>query len=78
MSTIQTTTDLMLACQTLEAEAELVSSKEAHGAWWDKKVALLHMVNGAFETGYFTGDAYSELSEAKSALYRGERKAGRY
>jgi hypothetical protein len=75
---ILTTTDLMLASQEHEREAEQVNNERQHAAWHDKKVDLLEIINGAFESGYFTGDAYAELWESKNALFRGERKACKY
>jgi hypothetical protein len=74
----KTTTDLMQAAHKLEDEATNVTNQAEHGNWWNRKVALLHIVNGSLESGAFTGEAYSELWEAKHSLSRGEKKAGKY
>jgi hypothetical protein len=40
---------------------------------WDENDAILEIVNGAFETGFYIGDAYKKLWEIKSILLENER-----
>jgi hypothetical protein len=74
---IQTTTDCLRAAELMMEEAKKVTTRESHAAWWDKKVDVLHVINNAFETGYFVGVAYDELWMAKHLLYKAEEEAGK-
>ena len=75
---METTTDIMNEAFRLKEEAKRVTNNKEHGAWWDKKVDLLHMINDCFETGGFEGEAYEELWTAKNTLFSAEAYAGRY
>jgi hypothetical protein len=75
---IETTTDCIEAAKELQEEAKKVTNAKEHATWWDKKVDVLRIINNAFETGYFTGDAYNELWEAKHIIGHAEAIAGHY
>jgi hypothetical protein len=74
---IQTTTDAIRAAEELMEEAKQVSNRDQHAKWWDKKVDVLQVINNAFETGYFTGEAYDELWQAKHIIGKAETVAGK-
>ncbi|MFL6470188.1 MAG: hypothetical protein ACJ71H_04980 [Nitrososphaeraceae archaeon] len=76
MENIKTTTDCMKKALRLKDEAYTVTTRESHARWWDNKVELLKVINNAFESGAFTGEAYNELREAKNYLLQGENIAG--
>jgi hypothetical protein len=76
MENIKTTTDCMKRALQLKDEAYKVTTRESHAIWWDEKVELLKIINNAFESGAFTGEAYEELREAKIYLLHGENIAG--
>jgi hypothetical protein len=40
---------------------------------WDENDAILKIINGAFETGFYIGEAYRRLWEIKSILLENER-----
>ena len=75
---IVTTTDCIKAAQELQEEAKQVKTTREHAIWWDKKVDVLRVINSAFETGYFTGEARDELWEAKHIINHAEAIAGGY
>ncbi|QDP42802.1 hypothetical protein HWC53_gp060 [Bacillus phage vB_BmeM-Goe8] len=74
----RTTTELLEAAKKLKEAAKLVQDATQHRIWWDKKVDVLRAVNGALESGAFTGDAYAELKEARYIIGYAEAKAGGY
>jgi hypothetical protein len=78
MRKIETTTDCLYVAEELKKEAEKVTSRFEHITWWDKKVDVLRTINGAFETGYFTGAAYDELWMAKHIISEAELIAGKW
>ncbi len=73
---VQTTTDCLTEARHLLNDAKKVETRAQHVNFWDNKVELLHIINNAFETGYFTGKAYDELQEAKTLLLTAETIAG--
>ena len=73
---VSTTTQCIERAQEILREAELVQTREQHAQVWDKKVDLMRIINNSFETGYFTGEAYNELKEAKRLLNKAETVAG--
>jgi hypothetical protein len=77
MRKLETTTDCIRAAEALKEEAKQVTTRESHVAWWDRKVDVLRAINEAFETGFFTGQAYDELWMAKHILYKAEEEAGK-
>ena len=72
----KTTTDILEASKDVLAQAEKVTTREEHVSVWDRKVDVLRALNSAIETGYFTGEAYSELRQAQTNLYKAEDVAG--
>lgn len=74
---IETTTDAVRAAENLMEEAKQVTTRASHAAWWDKKVEVLRIINNAFDTGAFQGEAYDELWMAKNMLYKAEEEAGK-
>jgi len=78
MDLFKTTTELLEAAKQLKEAAKEVQDATQHRLWWDKKVDVLRAVNSALETGYFTGDAYAELTQAKYIISNAEATAGGY
>ena len=76
MIKIETTTDALRIAEILYKEAFQVTDRNSHVQWWDKKVEVLQVINEAFETGYYTGEATAELRQAKYLIYRAETIAG--
>jgi hypothetical protein len=74
---IETTTDCLERAHDILKQAEKVKTREDHASVWDQKAELLNVINSAFETGYFTGEAYDELKKAKRLLYQAEIIAGK-
>jgi len=68
MKGLETTTDLLNFSRVILSEAELVGTRNEHKRVLEKQDKLLKKVNSVFETGYFTGDAYRELWEAKNII----------
>ena len=73
---LTTTTDCVDFAKDLLELAKGLTTREQHARIWDLKVELLHIVNNAFESGAFTGEAYEELWEAKHLIKRIEDVAG--
>jgi hypothetical protein len=76
MRELLTTEDCMLEARELLEKAHKVSTREEHIRVWDRKTEVLKVVNNAFESGAFDGEAYGELWEAKHTLNLIERVAG--
>ena len=77
-SNVVSINDTMEAAESLQNEARMVLNRDQHATWWDKKVELLNIINGALETGYWIGDNYNKLWAAKNILFRAESLAGNY
>ncbi|QZA69506.1 hypothetical protein 035JT004_276 [Bacillus phage 035JT004] len=75
---LKTTTQCVDAAKGLLKDAESVTNKREHAAWWDRKVDLYWIIQDALETGGFIGEAYDELWQAKHILNKAESVAGRY
>lgn len=73
---VRTIDDCIKAAEELKREAKMVSSREEHAKFWDKKVELLHIVNNTLETGYWVGSLYDKLWMAKHTISQAEKVAG--
>jgi|GraSoiStandDraft_45_1057281.scaffolds.fasta_scaffold00994_15 hypothetical protein len=68
--------DCVRESERILVEAGKVETRADHVRVWDQKVEVLNVVNQAFETGYWVGDNYNKLWEAKYNLIKAEKVAG--
>lgn len=76
MLNVKNIADCVTASREVINEAYQVTTREEHSRVWDKKVELLNIVNSALETGFWQGENYNMLWEAKHNCFKAERVAG--
>ncbi|AUO79547.1 hypothetical protein BSP10_144 [Bacillus phage BSP10] len=75
---LKTTSQCVATAKDLLVSARSIKSQWEYAAWWDQRVELFWIIQGALESGRFTGEAYDELWQAKHTLNEAESIAGRY
>ncbi|QRI44613.1 hypothetical protein BSTP3_067 [Bacillus phage BSTP3] len=78
MMGLKTTSQCVATAKDLLVSARSIKSQWEYAAWWDQRVELFWIIQGALESGRFTGEAYDELWQAKHTLNEAESIAGRY
>ena len=78
MMGLKTTSQCVATAKDLLVSARSIKSQWEYAAWWDQRVELFWIIQGALESGRFTGEAYDELWQAKHTLNEAESVAGRY